>query len=68
MSTTVREALMNAQINLGNVLKFGIQNPIVMIAKNQLDNAMTAIEHGMALDDVIQESMFDEVVTTKETV
>lgn len=63
MSTTVREALENCQINLGNAAKFGISNPMVIIAKGQLDNALEAIENGMDLDDVIQESMFEEVRT-----
>ncbi len=66
MSTTVREALENCQINLDNASRFGISNPMVSIAKSQLDNALQAIENGMGLDDVIQESMFDEVIMTKE--
>lgn len=60
MSTTVREALMNAQINLSNADNFASPYPMMMIAKDQLDNAMKALENGMDLDDVIQESMLDE--------
>lgn len=64
MSTTVLEALEGAQINFGNVLKMGAgKNPIFMIAMEQLNNAITAISNGKGLDDVIQESMFDEVNT-----
>ena len=65
MSTTVHDALHNAQINLDNAMRFGPKNPMVMIAKWQLDTALEAMENGMALHDVIQESMLSEVHTTQ---
>ena len=63
MSTTVREALLNAQMNFETVQRLIGSHPIQRIAKAQLDNAMTAIENGMGLDDVIQESLNSEVKT-----
>ena len=63
MSTTVREALLNAQINFETAGKIGMPNPFHVIAKEQLDNALEALSNGMGLDDVIHEALFDEVKT-----
>lgn len=64
MSTTVHEALQNAQINFANLQRTALaQHPFFMIAMSQLDNALEAIDNGMGLDEVIQESMLDEVKT-----
>lgn len=67
MSTTVFEALQNAQYNfqtLGKHCRFSFDsNPLFLIALEQLDNAIKAIENGKRLDDVIQEDMFGEVNT-----
>ena len=64
MSTTVLDALRNAQINFETLGNMGLRNnPIYLITKEQLDNALEAINNGKALDDIIQEHMFDEVKT-----
>ena len=58
MSTTVIEALANAQINFETVGRMGANgNPIFRIAMGQLTNAITALENGKLLDDVIQENI-----------
>lgn len=67
MSTTVREAILNAQINFDAVLRLNRSlgdHPIFTIAKGQLDNAVEALNNGMALDEVIQESLGSDVRTT----
>ncbi len=65
MSTTVHEALQNAQVNFENLRRSPLaRHPFFMIAKAQLDNALEAIDNGMALNDVIQESLGDAVKTT----
>ena len=65
MSTTVHEALQNAQINFENLGRSPLgKHPFFLIAKSQLDNALEAIDNGTALNDVIQESMGDDVKTT----
>lgn len=65
MSTTVLDALQNAQINFETVGRMtgGNRNPIFGIAMEQLNNAIAAIENGKSPDDVIQENMFGEVNT-----
>jgi hypothetical protein len=64
MSTTVLEALENAQINFKTVGKMGAQgHPIFQIAMEQLKNAITALDNGKAPDDILQESLLDEVKT-----
>jgi hypothetical protein len=67
MSTSVYDALLNAQINLENCecMLPGFKNPIYQIAKNQLDNALKAIDNGMSLEDIIQEEMGGEIKTEK---
>ncbi len=65
MSTTVHEALMNAQINFINAGDMGASmNPIFKIAMGQMNNAMEALENGLNLDDVIQEQLLGEVKTS----
>ena len=62
MSTTVFSALQNAQINFEIIGKMGAKNnPIFMIAMDQLNNAITALENDKGPYDVIQEHMFGEV-------
>ncbi|WP_133719034.1 hypothetical protein [Methylocaldum gracile] len=64
MSTTVLDALQNAQINFETIGKMGAKNnPIFMIAMNQLKNAITALENDKGPDDVIQDHMFGDVDT-----
>lgn len=63
MSTTVRECLENAMLNLESSERICALNPLARIAKNQLDNAMIALGNGMGLDDVIQESLAHDVKT-----
>lgn len=64
MSTTVLDALQNAQINFETIGKMGAKsNPIFMIAMDQLNNAVTALENDKGPNDVIQEHMFGEVDT-----
>jgi hypothetical protein len=64
MSTTVLEALQNAELNFKNVGRMGAKNnPIYMMAMEQLKNAIKALENGKKPDEVIQENMFAEVDT-----
>lgn len=64
MSTTVLEALQNAQVNFETVGKMGAGNhPIFVIAMDQLGNAITALENEMKPDDLLQEHPFGEVKT-----
>ena len=63
MATTVLDALRSAQNNFNTVKKMGYINPFFLIAKEQLDNALEALDNGLKLNDVIQESPFDEVKT-----
>jgi hypothetical protein len=64
MSTTVLEALQNAELNFKNVGRMGAKNnPIYMMAMEQLKNAIEALENGRKPDDVIQENMFADVDT-----
>ena len=64
MSTTVHECFINAQCNFENVIRLGGgKNPIFMIAMEQLNNGLAALENGKNLEDVIQEDMFSEVTT-----
>jgi len=60
MSTTVIEALMNAQCNFETSRHMPAVFPMAM---EQLENAIKALENGMSANDVIQESMFAEVNT-----
>ena len=66
MSTTALQALQNAQINFRTVAKSVGDNLFFLIAMDQLDNGIAALENGKAPDDVIQEHMFDEVDTGKK--
>ena len=64
MSTTVLEALQNAQINFENVGKMGAKNnPIFMMAMEQLNNAIASLENDKGPNDVIQDEMFGDVNT-----
>lgn len=65
MSTTVLDALMNAQINLQNLAKqaFIDKHPFFVIGMDQLGNAIEALENGMSPHDTLQESLFSEVKT-----
>ncbi len=67
MSTTVHEALMNAQINFattGRMIPVLASHPIFALATEQLANALEALESGMDLDHVIQESLGGEIITS----
>lgn len=65
MSTTALEALQNAQINFETLGNMGLKsNPFFVIAKNQLDNGIEALENGMKPDDIIQEGMGGDVKTS----
>lgn len=58
MSTTVLEALQNAQLNFETLGNSGLKtNGIFLIAKDQLDNAIEALEAGKAADYVLQEHL-----------
>lgn len=60
MSTTVIEALENAKMNI----ETGKQLPAILpLAAEQLNNAIKALKNGKGINDVIQESVFDEVDT-----
>ena len=64
MSTTVLEALQNAELNFKTVGRMGAKNnPIYMVAMEQLKNAIEALENGKKPDEVIQENMFADVDT-----
>lgn len=64
MSTTVFDALQNAQANFEPVGKLGAKNnPIFMIAMDQLNNAIAAVNNNKSLDYVIKEHIFGEVDT-----
>ena len=57
MNCTVLEALENAQLNFANAARFipGVAtHPMFVLAKNQLDNALAAIDNGKALGDVLE--------------
>ena len=60
MATTVLEALLNAQTNFETSK---ILPGLFPIAMEQLDNAIEALENGMAANDVIQETLLDDVKT-----
>ena len=67
MSTTVLEALENAKINFENARTMGpVGKPIYDMAVEQLGNAIEALENDFGPHDIIQESMFSEVVTSKD--
>ena len=62
MSTTVLEALQNSRINFENLGRMGIKNnPFFIIAMEQLENAIDALENDKDLNDVIQEDMLGDV-------
>ena len=62
MSTTVYDAIINAQINFETAASMGASaNPIFKIALDQLNNAVTAIENGKDFDWILQENMFGDV-------
>lgn len=64
MSTTVLEALQNAQFNFETLGNSGLKtNGIFLIAKDQLDNAIEALKNGKAVDDVLQEHLGKTVDT-----
>jgi hypothetical protein len=66
--TTVIDALRNAHYNFKTLGKFGANNhPAFTIGMDQLNNAINALENGMKPDDIIQEHIFDEVVTQPKT-
>lgn len=67
MSTTVLEALQNAQINFETIGRMGAnRHPIFMMALEQLSNGIKALNNGMSIDDLIQEEAFSEVKTSNE--
>ena len=62
MSTTVLEALENAQVNFETLGRMGAaSNPIYMIAMDQLNNAIEAIQADKGLDFVLQDNMFADI-------
>lgn len=62
MSTTVLEALQNAQFNFETLGKMGAKNsPFFVIAMEQLKNSIAALENGKSPDEVIQENMFGDI-------
>ena len=64
MSTTVLEALQNAQYNfevMGQMSVGAKNNPAYELAMEQLENAIKALGDGRDAKFVIQESMADEV-------
>ena len=62
MSTTVLEALQNAQCNFENIRKMGFKNnPLYEFAMDQLKNGIEALEKGKNPDDILQEYMFGEI-------
>ena len=62
MSPTVLGALENAQINFENIANMGAKNnPIFMIALEQLSNAIVALENGKEAYDVIQDGLGADV-------
>jgi len=64
MATTILDALQNAKVNFETIGRMGLKNnPIYMIAMEQLGNAVTALENGKGPDDIIQEHIFGEVNT-----
>lgn len=64
MSTTVLETLQNAQTNFENLGRMGIKhNSIYTIAMEQLKNGLDSLENGKKLNDIIQESMLDDINT-----
>lgn len=64
MSTTVLEALQNAKVNFETVGRMGGNfNPIYLIAIEQLNNGIEALENGKGADDIIQEAMLGDVDT-----
>ena len=58
MSTTVYEALLNAQINFKTLGDMGGKgNPYYVIAMDQLNNAIDALTLGNDLNHVLQEEL-----------
>lgn len=52
MSVTILEALQNAELNVDNVSVIGFS--ILPIAKQQLHNAVTLLEKGHGIEDMIE--------------
>ena len=62
MSTTVLEALENAKTNFETLGRMGAKtNPIYLIAMEQLENGVKALENGKNPDDTIQENIFEDI-------
>lgn len=62
MSTTVLEALQNAQANLDTLGFMGLSgNPIFTLVREQLANGIEALESGKAPDFILQDSMFADI-------
>ena len=62
MSTTVREAIENARVDIQTVARLS-RSPIAILADMQLGNALEALGNGMGLDDVMQDDMLSDVKT-----
>jgi len=60
MSTTVLDALLNAQASFETAKQLPQIFPLAM---DQLNNAIEAIENGKGANDVIQDNMLGEVDT-----
>lgn len=64
MSTTVLEALQNAQVNfeyLGKTYPMVMRELSYSIGTGQLKNAIEALENGKPADFVIQDQMFGDI-------
>lgn len=64
--TTVIDALRNAQLNFTTIGRMGAsRSPIFVIAMQQLENGIQALENGKAPNDVLQENLLSDVDTGK---
>lgn len=62
MSITVLECLQNAKINFENLGRVGINNhPFYVIAMDQLENAIEALENDRGADFVLQDHLFGKI-------
>lgn len=59
VSLTILEVLLNAQINFGNaqtIMPLLKQNPLFLLAKQQLDNSLLLLSAGASLDSVFEKA------------
>ena len=64
MSTTVLDALRNAQLNFENVKPFLSVSAwyISSVGLNQLENAIKALESGLTANDILQVAPYGEIL------